>query len=203
MKYQTVFFDFDGVLSQGYFYSGLKKDHPLAYNFIEEFVFGAASGVADKWMRGQLSLGQVNELVAKNTGLDVSLLENHLQESIARFRIEKRLLDLAKKIQQNSVKVALVTNNADAFNLITIKQHGLDNIFPVIINSCDYGCLKHENNGYLFDVAMQRLGKNSFDGSLLIDDSAKARQTFKQKGGQVFAFTTYENFEPWAKENLV
>lgn len=31
----------------------------------------------------------------------------------------------------------------DVFNRVTIKRHALDAAFPVIVSSCDHGCLKH------------------------------------------------------------
>jgi len=40
MKYQTILFDFDGVLYYDYFYSNLKKSHPKISKFIDKKVFG-------------------------------------------------------------------------------------------------------------------------------------------------------------------
>lgn len=58
------------------------------------------------------------------------------------------------------------------------------------------------NQGQLFDIAVQKLGLDTCKGTLLIDDSSKVRRVFENKGGLTFAYTTYDDFEPWAKENL-
>jgi FMN phosphatase YigB (HAD superfamily) len=118
------------------------------------------------------------------------------------MKLEIRLLDLACDLQKKGTSVALVTNNMDIFNEVTIPYHNLDKIFPVIVNSCDHGFLKHEEGGRLFDIALQKLKQDSFKKALLIDDSAKVRKVFEDKGGTTFAYTVYENFEPWARENL-
>jgi hypothetical protein len=45
----------------------------------------------------------------------------------------------------------------DVFNETTIPYNRLDEVFPIIVNSCDYGTMKHEQEGLLFDKAMERL----------------------------------------------
>gem|GEM_PF-4931308 len=37
--YQTIFFDFDGVLCKDRFFTTLKETHPEVYNFIQEHIF--------------------------------------------------------------------------------------------------------------------------------------------------------------------
>lgn len=69
----------------------------------------------------------------------------------------------------------------DCFTSITISHHKLDEIFPHIINSSDYGILKQEENGKLFDIAMDKVGCREYKSTLLIDDSQTARDTFEKK----------------------
>ncbi|MCX6790741.1 MAG: hypothetical protein NTV62_00930 [Candidatus Gribaldobacteria bacterium] len=203
IKYQAVLFDFDGVIGSGYFYAGLKKEAPLVYNFIEENVFGSVSGKIDQWMKGQLTWAQVNQLIAQQTAFDEQKLYEYLVESIQQMKIEVRLLGLASQLQERGVKVALVTNNMDIFNEVTIDRHQLADFFPVIVNSCNYGLLKHENNGKLFEITLEKLQHNSFSDILLIDDSVRATQAFQGKGGSAYTYTNYAQFEPWCKQNLV
>jgi FMN phosphatase YigB (HAD superfamily) len=203
IKYRVVLFDFDGVLSRGYFYSGLKKDAPLVYNFIEENVFGSLSGKMDQWMKGQLTWVQINQLIAQETEFDEQKLYEHLVGSIRRMKIEQRLLELSSQLQEKGVKVGLVTDNMDIFNEVTIQHHKLAEFFPVIINSCDYGLLKHEKEGELFEIALEKLQHNSFEEALLIDDSQRIVQVFQNKGGSIYTYINYEQFEPWAQQNLV
>lgn len=156
----------------------------------------------DRWMRGELNTDDVNRFISDNTGIDFNELSNLFIESIRAMKIDSRLVNLAKSVISTGGKVALVTNNMDVFNKITIENHNLDKIFPVIVNSCDYGILKHDDNGRLYDIAMERLGVPNYHGVLLIDDSHKARAIFESKGGTTFPYETYEQFEPWLKENL-
>ncbi len=200
--YKTIIFDFDGVLCHDHFYTNVKVPYPAVYDFINTKVFSKGSDVPDKWMRGKLTADDVNKFICDNTGIDFDELSNLFIESVHAMKIDNRLLNLAKTILSKGGKVALVTNNMDVMNKITIKNHNLENIFPVIVNSCDYGILKHDDNGRLFDIAMRKLGISSYKEALLIDDSLKARTTFESKGGATFPYKSYEQFEPWMKENL-
>ncbi|MBU3925346.1 hypothetical protein KJ854_05455 [Patescibacteria group bacterium] len=203
MTYETIIFDFDGVLCRDYFYTNLKAFYPLVSDFINTRIFAKGSDVPDKWMRGELTADEVNKFISDNTGIDFDELSNLFVESVHAMKIDNRLLNLAKIVLSGGGKVALVTNNMDVFNKITIKNHNLDKIFPVIVNSSDYGIMKHDENGRLFDIAMEKLGVSNYDDTLLIDDSSKARMVFESKGGATFPYENYEQFEPWMKENLL
>lgn len=119
------------------------------------------------------------------------------------MRIDKNLLDLAKQLKSKNRKVALVTNNMDVFNTVTIKHNRLDQIFPIIINSYDHGLMKHDENGKLFDIALDKVDESDYSKVLLIDDSIRMRTAFENKGGSIFPYDTFESFEPWMKEHLL
>jgi len=195
---KTVFFDFDGVLSKDYFYTNLKDVYPEVYRFIQKTVFGKQSKMPDKWMRGELTSNEVNRFISINTGLDFTKLSKLFIESVKAMRIEKPLVDLAVSLKDNLFQTALITNNMDVFDKITKHRHQLDSTFPVIVNSFNYGVLKHEENGKLFDIAMYKLKIRDYKNALLIDNSAKARKMFEQKGGSTFAYTDYPSFKKWA-----
>jgi len=199
---KTVIFDFDGVLSKDYFYANLVDVYPKAYSFIQERIFSRGSKIVDEWMRGQLTSSQVNRFISENTDIDFNKLNKLFVESVKVMKIEKQLINLALRLREKGVTVALVTNNMDVFDEIIVKQHQLANIFPVIINSSNHGILKHEENGKLFDIAMERLKEKDCSKVLLVDDSAKARQAFEQKGGLTFPYVNYEDFLKWANKNL-
>jgi len=203
MIYKTIIFDFDGVLCSDRFYTNLKTAYPLAHNFVNTKIFGKGSKIPDRWMRGELSSDDINKLISDNTGIDFDELSNLLTESVKIMKIDNRLINLAKIVHSKGGKIAIVTNNMDIFNTITIKNHGLDKIFPAIINSFDYGIMKHDEDGRLFDIAMERLNFPNYRDALLIDDSEKARTVFENKGGSTFPYNNYEQFEPWMKENLL
>jgi hypothetical protein len=45
----------------------------------------------------------------------------------------------------------------DVFDEVTVPHHRLDEIFSTIVSSCNYGILKHENEGKLFDRVLEKL----------------------------------------------
>lgn len=203
MPYNNVILDYDGVLCHDYFYTNLKASYPAVSDFINTNVFAKGSDIPDKWMRGELTTDDVNKFVSDNTGMDFVELSNLFIESVRAMKIDNRLVALVKAVLSRGGKVALVTNNMDVFNTITIQNHNLDKIFPVIVNSYDYGIMKHDDGGRLFDIAMKKLGVSNYSETLLIDDSHNARTAFENKGGAAFPYESYEQFEPWMKENLL
>lgn len=186
MSYETVLFDFHGVLCHDYLFTSLHTTYPEVESFVETEIFGNGGELGDKWMRGEMNVAEVNRHISENTGININLLSELLVRSIGNMRIDQRLTDLAQDLVLSGRKVALVTDNMDIFNTVTISKHKLDEIFPVIVNSCDHGMMKHEHEGKLFDIALEKLGVGSYDRTLLIDDSIRVRPVFENKGGGGF-----------------
>lgn len=204
MKYQAVIFDFDGVLSRGRFYANLQKPRPLVWQFIQENIFDwhGERKIVDLWLRGEVGWRQINCFVSKYTGFPLPKLDELFIKSVKQMKIEPDILALAKKLKSRGVKLALVTNHMDIFDEIIIGYNGLDKVFPVIINSSNYGIFKSEQNGFLFDVAMKALGENDYGKCLLIDDSLKNCEVFSQKGGGFFHYQNWRTFCLWLRGNL-
>ena len=203
-RYETVLFDFDGVLCHDRFYVGLEAHCREAHEFVQHQVFGRDSAIATRWMRGEISSADVNRLISERTGVDYDLLSRLFMESVIQMRVDARLIELAIRLRQGGVAVGLVTGNMDVFSQITVRRLALDRVFPAIVNSSDYGCLKHESDGRLFDIALALLGREGdFAHALLIDDSAQARATFSSRGGDVYPYSDYDSFRAWADANLI
>lgn len=187
MSYQTVLFDFDGVLCKGRFYEKtLLPNYSEVYDWIQMNIFGNKDLVRD-WMRNRVNSAEVNELIAKNTGIENKLLNGLYEESVRRMELEERIIDLAKSLKSEGKKIGIVTDNMDVFTKITIPNHRLDKLFEVIVNSADYGLLKKEENGRLFDIALATLGE-VIENSLMIDNSEATIELYKQKDGQGFLY---------------
>ena len=117
------------------------------------------------------------------------------------MRVDPRLLAVAAQLRQRGVSVGIVTDNMDVFSQIVVKRNALDRVFPAIVSSSDYGCLKAEENGRLFDVAMKMLGgPGDYSRAVLVDDSARSREAFQAKGGDAFPYTHYDDFARWAED---
>jgi len=187
MSYQTVLFDFDGVLCKGRFYEKtLLPDYPSIYDWIQRNIFGNKELVR-KWMRNQINSDNINGLIAENTGIGVTALNELYKESIRKMELEKEIKDLAESLKLTGKKIGIVTDNMDIFSQITIQNHQLDKLFDVIINSADKGILKKDENGRLFDIALTALGEK-IGNSLMIDDSETTIELYKQKGGDGFVY---------------
>ena len=70
-------------------------------------------------------------------------------------------------------------------------------IFPIIVNSFEYKVLKHENDGKLFDIALQKIVFKNFNDILLVEDSQKACEAFPDKDGRIIRFVDTKSFLAW------
>ena len=184
---KTLLFDFDGVLCKGRFYEKtLLPNHSEIYDWIQMNIFGNREMVRD-WMRNRVNSAEINELIAKNTGIEWNFLNGLYEESIRRMKLEKEAIDLAESLKSSGKKIGIVTDNMDIFTKITIPSHQLDTLFDVIINSADHGILKKDDNGKLFDIALATLGEK-IENSLMVDDSESTVELYRQKGGQGFVY---------------
>ena len=115
----AVFFDFDGVLCSDRFYTTLLPEYPQVVRWIGHNIFGGEK-YCDAWMRGEFTWWEINKLIAAATGIDCELLDEKLADSVRLMKVNEALLHFAEKLKKNGIKVALVTNNMDVFNEITI-----------------------------------------------------------------------------------
>jgi FMN phosphatase YigB (HAD superfamily) len=196
----AVFFDFDGVLCADRFYVTLEEDYPSAWKFINENIFGENHEYAHRWMKGELTSSDINEYVSAETGIPFDKLTELFKTSVRQMKINPFLIQFAQDLKLENIKTTLVTGNMDIFNEITIPDKKLDDVFPVIINSFDYKLLKHDENGKLFDIALEKLGLNSYKDTWLIDDSPVICDLFTAKGGKAYQYSGQKEFERWLKK---
>lgn len=190
MNYRTVLFDFDGVLCKDRFYEkSLLPKYPEVYDWIQKNIFGNKELVR-AWMRNQIGSADINAIIAKNTGMRYDVLHELYQDSISAMVLDNAMRDLAVRLKLSGKKIGIVTDNMDIFTEITVPHHRLNELFNVVINSADYGILKNENNGQLFDVALSALGQEIED-SLMIDNSASPVELFIKKGGHGFLYKDF------------
>lgn len=201
---RTIFFDFDGVLCHDRFYGEqVKSQHPEVYDWIQENVFGDNDKLVKDWMRGRINAQEVNRIVANNTGIDCEQLQKLFMESVRNMKLDERIIDVARGLKQSGRTLGVVTDNMDVFTEITVDNHKLKELFDVIVNSADYGCLKKDENGKLFDVAMATVGENDIRNTLLIDDSTDTIELYRQRGGNAFLYKNFDELQaesPWDRE---
>jgi FMN phosphatase YigB (HAD superfamily) len=173
-------------------------EYPQVLDWISRHIFSGEK-YGDRWMRGGLTYRQINRIISEATGISQDLLNERLIPSVRRMKVNPSLIQLAENLKTRGIQVALVTNNMDVFNQVTIPEKQLDKTFPVIINSCNHGLMKQDENGRLFDIAREKLGLPDFKDILLIDDSVTYCDIFKAKGGQAYFYRDQEAFLGWAE----
>jgi len=197
----VVFLDFDGVLCTDRFYTTLMPEYPQALEWIGEHIFSGEK-YCDRWMRGEFTYRDINRIISDSTGIYPEVLNELLVSSVRQMKINRALIQFAEKLKKKAIKTALVTNNMDVFNEITVPEKHLDKTFPVIVNSCDFKIMKQDENGRLFDIALHRLGLSSYEGVLLVDDSVTYCDIFKEKGGMVYQYSDQQTFESWVNNYI-
>jgi len=200
-KPAAVFFDYDGVLCTDRFYATLKQDYFQALQFIDETIFGGPQKYADRWMRGEFSYHEINQLISDATDIPFDKLTILFKAGVRQMRKNQALIQFALSLKRRGIKIALVTNNMDIFNEITVPEKKLAEVFPVIINSFDYKILKHDENGKLFDLALEKLGLDSYQGVWLIDDRPTPCAVFAAKGGDAYQYSEQKEFELWLEQS--
>ncbi len=190
MSYRAVLFDFDGVLSKGRFYEKTLLPHYReTYAWIQSNIFDNKE-LIHKWMRNEINSMDINEIIAKKTGIGYQILNDLYRESVRMMELERETESVARLLKQSGKKIGIVTDNMDIFTEITVPNHHLDTLFDVVINSADHGMLKQDKNGALFNIALAALGEKIED-SLMIDDSESTISLYRKKGGNGLV---YKNF---------
>lgn len=200
MNYQTVIFDFDGVLCRDRFYEKtLLPEHKEVYLWIQTNIFGNHD-LVQNWMRGKVRWNDINKLISDNTDIDKEELDRLFVESVRKMDIDPQVKQLAQEIKKLGIKVAIITDNMDIFSEVTVDNHNLNKIFDVILNSADHNLLKKDDNGRLFEIALKGL-KCDIKNSLLIDDSRSTIDFYRNKGGNSFHYQDYLGLQTWLATN--
>ncbi|MBI1833424.1 MAG: HAD hydrolase-like protein [Candidatus Andersenbacteria bacterium] len=200
MNFKTILFDFDGVLCFDYFYTTtLKPEHSEIADWIAKNVFEGNRELVRRWMRGEVTSDQVNDDIASRTGIDVEILKEAFEESVRLMKLDDQLLALINTLRKQGTKVGLVTDNMDVFSEITVKNNNLSQKFDAVVNSADYGFLKKEQNGRLFDIALEKLGEKNISKSLMIDNQSDVIELYEKKGGRGFLYKNFVEFKNWIK----
>lgn len=196
---KAVIFDFDGVLCHDRFYEEmLLPQYQELHGWMQDNIFGD-TGLFQQWMRNEVTTDDINEIIVKGTGHGKDFLNSILSKSLQEIRLDEKMFNLAKDLKGlYSKKIAIVTDNMDIFSNVIAKKHKLNEVFDAVINSADYGCLKIEQNGKLFDKALEILNEK-IENCLFIDDTIGKVEAFKEKGGQGYLYKDFEEFNNFLK----
>ena len=200
-KINTILFDFDGVLSSDRFYSKIPKKYQESRGKIESIIFSEnREDVLNKWMRGRLSYEEVHAFVSEFVDLSVEQMNRFLLDGVKAMELNEELLGLNRDLREKGAKTAIFTDNMDVFDRVLVPHNSLDSKFDAIISSSKFNLLKHDKDGKLFDIAMEKLGSNP-EETLVIDDSLDLKPVVENKGAIFYHYANYEEefdkFKKW------
>lgn len=200
-QFKAVFWDFDGVWSKDVFYKSLAKDRPQLWEFIQTSLWKPTRDKRiEKWMKGQLTMDDINKYISRGSGVSFEELTQIFLKDAAKMDIETRHIPIVRALKNRGIKVGMITNNMDVFDVVTKPRLKLDKLFDGVFNSFSHKKLKADG---LFDIAVQALNNADYKTALMIDDSPRARGIFEAKGGSVYAYDGFERFKKWVGKNLL
>jgi FMN phosphatase YigB (HAD superfamily) len=199
-----ILFDFDGVLSNGRFYSQLKDSSPSTHQEIIRYLFSKESWpLISDWMRGKFSYEDIHNLISTKVGKEVDWLNDTLVESVKNMPLNEDLVNFAARIRKSGVKTAVFTDNMDIFDRIFVEHSNLLELFDYVFSSADFGKLKLDDGAEFFKHALNSSGCS--DGNFLfLDDSIKLKDLTESLGGTFYHYNKYSStqnaFEEWFEE---
>ena len=142
--------------------------------------------VRDPWMRGQIGLNTIAQLIAEQLTCSPDAVLRTMKLGCARLRENVAVKELAVNLKTKGVPIALVTANFDVFNEVVVPAHRYDELFNVIVNSSDYGTTDKRQ---LWPIAFARMGSElGYHNTLLIEDGEKEPQAFRDCGGEAIQY---------------
>jgi FMN phosphatase YigB (HAD superfamily) len=174
----AYFIDFHGTICNDTFWGNVDLHDREVIN---EFLFKNNIDVVNDWMRGQIRYSDVINLISQETNYPRSFLLNKFVDSCQKMRIPDGIIENLRKLRKHS-KLILITTNMDSFKIFTTASLQLYHVFDDVFNSSDFGLLKTDKAGMLFEIAQARHGLLS-SSVCLIDDDPNVGNIFLQQGG--------------------
>jgi len=193
---KCVVFDYGFTLSSGYYFNLSPPGVADWEKRLQRVIFrGKDDTVTGPWMRGEISLADIADLMAQEVGLGVEEILGYLRRGCTDLGFNEAVYAFARRVQSSSLRSALVTVNMDVFTDVVVPSHSLDDLFDVIVNSADVGSC---DKTVLWPMAFDALGCGvSYRDSLLIEDGEKNPAAFRKQGGVAHQYLGEEAFCDW------
>ena len=133
----AVIFDYGFTFSSEHYFNVPHPRIPQWHDLIQEVIFGDKR-VCRAWMNGAIGLSDIAYIIAEKTGEDHTSILTCLRDGCRRLRENQTVATLARRLKSQGVPIGLVTVKFDVFNDIIAPSHRYNELFDVIINSCDY-----------------------------------------------------------------
>ena len=173
-------FDFGGTLSSHPYFYVCPPNCPDWVDLFQNHVF-SDSLIFDQWMVGTISAEDVAEMMAPITRLPGSEVLEYMKKGLRNLSQNDAVRRLAITAKEMGKRTVLVTGNIDLFDSVVVPDLDLESLFDVIVNSSRSGELR---KSLLWDEVFKILGGDlTYESSLLIEDSSKSVNMFREQGG--------------------
>ena len=191
---KCVVFDYGFTLSPDHYFNVTPPACPEWQAVIQKEIFGEPA-IVIPWMKGELTSLDIAGILASHLSLDIPTIAATMEEGCRHLKINQAVWDFAEAQKAAGRKTALVTDNMDVFSKVVVPAHGLQALFDVILNSCDFHEIRKE---VLWPLAFERLGGGiGYENSLLIEDGESEPALFRRMGGQAHQYSTDKAFLEW------
>ncbi|HWL07062.1 MAG TPA: hypothetical protein VNQ76_01480 [Planctomicrobium sp.] len=182
-QFSNLVVDYSGTLSFDLYFRSLGQDF-LAH--VQELMFRDDKSVTDRWMAGTWTARDVAVWLSSHTGRNAVDIEIELRRGCACMSLNASVMELVQDTRSKGLKSALVTINADVFTKVVVPTQNLHEFFDVIVNSADQ---REIDKRQLWKHAFCLLGPEAgYSNSLLIDDSKKSVEWFREAGGTAYHY---------------
>ena len=134
----AVIFDYGFTMSSEYYFNIPHPRIPQWHELIQESVFYDEC-VTSEWMNGRIGLRDIAGILQERTGEDLESNLVFLRDGCKDLRENSAVVRFARKLRGHAIPIGLVTVNCDVFSDIIVPEHRYDELFDVIVNSCDHG----------------------------------------------------------------
>ncbi|BCO36260.1 HAD family hydrolase [Mycobacterium heckeshornense] len=173
---EAVLFDYGGVMTElpG---SGLRAlaesagadPAQFASFFREAYHQDGGDGPLQKVERGEMTLQELDDwgrAEGIRRGWTLSLAG--LIEVVSGMPIRPKMVGYVSELRQRGFRTALITNNAREFSDIWRSKLQADDLFDVVVVSCDVGVRKPDPA--IYELALERLGSVPPERAVFLDD---------------------------------
>ena len=187
-----IVFDFGRTLSSDFYFNVNPPGIPNWSETIQQALF-ADPPLVNRWMRNEISLEEIAARFAPQFDMPVEEAVEWSIKGCQQVTMNLAVWQFAESMKRDGKQIALVTGNMDVFNRYIRPNHNLDALFPVIINSCDYGEL---DKAILWPHAFAQFDVDiGYANSLLIEDSLENVELFRSLGGQAYQYSNDTEFQ--------
>lgn len=173
----AVVFDYGGVLTEPPFEgfrviaeeAGAPLEEVLGMFVTDYESEGASAHPWHRLERGEISLAALDgwgREYGRDRGWNLRL--SRLVELISNLAIRPEMLALVRSLRREGYRTALVTNNARELDPIWRAQMPVDELFDVVIASCDVGLRKPDKR--IYQLVLERLGGLEPHRAAMVDD---------------------------------